>query len=54
LFLEGQHLGDVIRFGVTLQPPAGTPYPGGGTYGTQVCLPIPDVEKQTDPNFPYT
>src|SRR6266516_4081444 len=51
-FLEGQHLGDAIRFGLSLNPPQGTAYPGGGTYGTQVCLPIPDVEKQNNPNFP--
>jgi len=51
-FLEGQHLGDAIRFGLPLNPPPGTAYPGGGTYGTQVCLPIPDVEKQNNPNFP--
>jgi hypothetical protein len=50
-FLEGQHLGDVIRFGETLNPTAGTPYPGGGAYGTQVCLPLPDVEKNNNPNF---
>jgi starch-binding outer membrane protein, SusD/RagB family len=51
-FLEGQHLGDAIRFKAALNPPAGTAYPGGGTYGTQVCLPLPDVEKQNNPNFP--
>ncbi len=51
-FLEGQHLGDMIRFSVALNPPAGVAYPGGGTYGTQVCLPLPDVEKQNNPNFP--
>jgi hypothetical protein len=50
-FLEGQHLGDVIRFGETLNPPAGTPYPGGAAYGTQLCLPLPDVEKNNNPNF---
>jgi hypothetical protein len=50
-FLEGQHLGDVNRFGEALAPPAGTPYPGGGKYGTQVCLPLPDVEKNNNPNF---
>ncbi len=52
LFLEGQHLGDVIRFGVTPDPPAGTPFKGGGTYGTQLCLPLPDVEKNNNPNVP--
>lgn len=51
-FLEGQHLGDAIRFNAALNPAAGTAYPGGGTYGTQVCLPLPDVEKQNNPNFP--
>jgi len=50
-FLEGQHLGDAIRFNAALNPAAGTAYPGGGTYGTQVCLPLPDVEKQNNPNF---
>src|SRR6266516_19819 len=50
-FLEGQHLGDVIRFGEALNPAVGTLYPGGGTYGTQVCLPLPDVEKNNNPNF---
>lgn len=51
-FLEGQHLGDALRFNEPLNPPAGTAYPGGGAYGTQVCLPLPDVEKQNNPNFP--
>ena len=50
-FLEGQHLGDVIRFGEALNPTAGTPYPGGGSYGSQLCLPLPDVEKNNNPNF---
>lgn len=50
-FLEGQHLGDVIRFNVMPDPPPGTVYAGGGTYGTQRCLPLPDVEKQNNPNF---
>jgi len=50
-FLEGQHLGDALRFNAPLNPSAGTAYPGGGTYGTQVCLPLPDVEKQNNPNF---
>lgn len=51
-FLEGQHLGDALRFNAPLNPASGTAYPGGGTYGTQVCLPLPDVEKQNNPNFP--
>src|SRR2546426_3541208 len=34
--LEGQHLGDVIRFGFLPDPPVGTVFKGGGTYGTQL------------------
>ena len=49
LFLEGQHLGDMIRFDVTLTPAAGAPFPGGGVYGVQKCLFLPDVERQNNP-----
>jgi hypothetical protein len=49
LFLEGQHLGDLIRYGVAFTPPAGAPYPGGGVYGSQRCLPLPDVERDNNP-----
>jgi starch-binding outer membrane protein, SusD/RagB family len=49
LFLEGQHLGDIIRFDVTLTPPAGARFPGGGVYGSQKCLLLPDVEHQNNP-----
>jgi starch-binding outer membrane protein, SusD/RagB family len=50
-FLEGQHLFDLIRFNKTPNPAAGTVFNGGGTYGTQLCLPLPDVEKNNNPNF---
>lgn len=50
LFLEGQRLGDVRRYGITLSPPAGTAYRFGGTYGTTTCLPLPDAERQANPN----
>jgi len=50
-FLEGQHLFDLIRFGKTANPPAGTVFLGGGTYASQMCLPLPDVEKNNNPNF---
>jgi len=49
LFLEGQHLGDIIRFGTTFTPPVGAAYPGGGSYGAQRCLPLPDVERDNNP-----
>jgi hypothetical protein len=49
LFLEGQHLGDLIRYNITPTPAAGTAYPAGGTYGSNICLPLPDVERQNNP-----
>lgn len=51
-FLEGQHLFDLIRFNKAPNPPAGTSFSPGGTYGAQLCLPIPDVETQNNPNYP--
>ena len=47
--LEGQHLGDIIRYGIALTPRDGSPYPGGGTYGSQRCMPLPDVERDNNP-----
>jgi hypothetical protein len=49
LFLESHHLGDVIRYNITLQPASGTPYHFGGTYGTQICLPLPSAERLNNP-----
>lgn len=51
LFLTGTHLGDLIRYDITPQPAAGTPFPAGGEYGTQLCMPLPDVERLNNPNF---
>lgn len=56
LFLEGQHLGDMLRFKLPSVPPDGTPYVpfngvGGGSYGALRCLPIPPSEYQNNPNF---
>jgi hypothetical protein len=55
LFLEGQRLGDIIRYGLPLFPAPGTPFPVGGTdtgvYGTQVCFPLPSVERNNNPNI---
>ena len=51
LWLDSHHLGDVIRYGITLIPPAGTPYRNGGTYGNNVCLPLPDIERLNNPNL---
>ena len=56
LFLEGQRLGDIIRYGVPLYPTPGTPFAVGagtsGEYGTQVCFPLPTVERNNNPNIP--
>jgi hypothetical protein len=55
LFLESQRLGDIIRYGLPLFPAPGTPFPVGGTntgvYGTQVCFPLPSVERDNNPNI---
>lgn len=56
LFLEGQRLGDIVRFDITMSPAAGTPYPlKGGVYGSatgsQLCLPLPDLERNNNPNM---
>lgn len=55
LFLEGQHLYDVRRLNLSLDPAAGTPYSTvylkGGNYGTERCFPVPDVERLNNPNF---
>lgn len=55
LFLEGQHLYDVRRLNLPLDPAAGIPYSTvylkGGNYGTARCFPLPDVEKLNNPNI---
>lgn len=52
LFLEGHRLYDTIRFNVPLRPPVGAVFPnGGGTYGTNKCLPLPDIERLNNPNI---
>lgn len=49
LFLTGTHLGDLIRYNLPLNPAVGTTFPAGGTYGNQLCMPLPDVERQNNP-----
>jgi hypothetical protein len=52
LFLEGQRLGDIIRFNIPQTPAAGTPFPAkGGVYGNQLCFPLPDVERNNNPTL---
>jgi hypothetical protein len=49
LFAESHHLGDVIRYNIALTPAAGTAYHFGGTYASQVCLPLPAAERLNNP-----
>ena len=49
LFLESQHLSDLVRFQIAPTPPPGSPHPSGLLYGSQLCLPLPDVERQNNP-----
>ena len=55
LFLEGQHLYDVKRLNLPLVPAAGIPYSTvylkGGNYGSERCVPLPDVETLNNPNI---
>jgi hypothetical protein len=52
LYLEGHRLGDIHRYGLQPTPAAGTAFPGGGgTYGTQSCFPLPDVERINNPTI---
>jgi hypothetical protein len=51
LFLESHHLYDVTRYNLDLFPAPGTPFPNGGTYADQRCLPLPDVERDNNPNI---
>lgn len=52
LFLEGHRFADANRYGLPLYPAVGTPFPNGGAYGDQRCFPLPDVERNNNPNIP--
>ena len=51
LFAESHHLGDLIRYNITPTPLAGTNYHFGGTYGNQICLPLPAAERLNNPRI---
>jgi len=58
LFLTGTNFGDIVRYKLTLTPATGTNFPAGQTYGSQTCvgdtrigLPLPDVERQSNPKL---
>lgn len=50
LYLEGHHLNDLRRFNLPQVPAPGTSYRQGGLYGDRSCFPLPDVERNTNPN----
>jgi hypothetical protein len=51
LFLQGNRHFDIRRGNLAQSPAAGTAYPKGGSYGTQRCWPLPDVERAANPNI---
>lgn len=48
-FLEGQRLGDMVRYDLPQVPAPGEPFHRGGSYGDQLCFPLPDVERNNNP-----
>ena len=54
-FLEGQRFSDIIRYNLSVVPAQGTAFKSGGSYGPgtgmQVCFPLPDVERNNNPNI---
>ena len=51
LFLEGYRAFDIERLNLPLVPAVGSPYLQGGVYGGTVCFPVPDIEKNNNPNI---
>ena len=51
LFLEGFRAFDIERLALPLVPAAGSAYLQGGVYGATVCLPVPDIERDNNPNI---
>ena len=55
LFLTGTHLGDIIRYNLTVTPAAGTLTPWNQAFGpdkgSQMCLPLPQVEILNNPKL---
>lgn len=51
LFLQGNRWFDLRRGTLPLDPAPGTAYSKGGSYGTQRCWPLPDVERLANPNL---
>ena len=51
LFLESHRFYDIARFSQPEIPAPGSPFYAGGSFGSQTCLPLPDVERLNNPNL---
>jgi hypothetical protein len=53
-WLEAKHLGDWMRNpeATPYVSPAGAPHYKVGAFGNATCLPVPDAERNANPNFP--
>jgi hypothetical protein len=53
-WLEAKHLGDWLRnpTATPYVPAAGTAHYKGGNFGNAACVPVPDSERNANPNFP--
>ncbi len=52
LWLTGSRAHDIRRLNLPLDPPAGSPYRWGGVHGSARCFPLPDNERDANPNIP--
>ncbi len=51
LWLTGHRFYDIRRLNLPLDPAPGAAYHKGGVYGDARCLPLPDVERNNNPNI---
>jgi len=51
LFVKGFRMFDVERFNLPLVPAPGSAFRLGGVYGNTVCMPLPDIERNNNPNI---
>jgi starch-binding outer membrane protein, SusD/RagB family len=51
LFLESQRYFDIFRFEQPEIPAPGSAFYAGGSFGSQKCLELPDVERLNNPNL---
>jgi hypothetical protein len=51
LFLESHRFYDIFRFDLPEIPAPGSPFYAGGSFASQKCLLLPDVERLNNPNL---